>query len=89
MSIGVVLGLEDMHGPDDVLPADRALAHPLATLGAGHHVAALQQNAVDHSVHADPAKVFVEEHLWNSLTICKKKGIKSTYKKGKCFVRLV
>ena len=41
------LGLEDVHGPHDVLPADRALAHPLAALGAGDHVAALQENTVD------------------------------------------
>lgn len=53
------LGFEDVHGPHDVLPADGALAHPLAALGAGDHVAALQQHAVDHGVHADPAQVVV------------------------------
>lgn len=55
----VRLGFEDMHGPHDVLAADGALAHPLATLGAGDHVAALQQHAVDHGVHADPAQVVI------------------------------
>lgn len=53
------LGFEDVHGPHDVLPADGALAHPLAALGAGDHVAALQQHAVDHGVHADPAQVVI------------------------------
>lgn len=48
-----------MHGPHDVLAADGALAHPLPALGAGDHVAALQQDAVDHGVHADPAQVVV------------------------------
>lgn len=56
---GIALGLEDVHGPHDVLPADRALVHPLAALGAGDHVAALQENAVDRGVHADPAEVVV------------------------------
>lgn len=48
-----------MHSPYNVLPADGALAHPLAALGAGHHVAALQQDAVDHCIHADPAQVVI------------------------------
>jgi hypothetical protein len=33
--------------PDDVLPADGALRHLLAAVGAGAHVAALQHHAVD------------------------------------------
>lgn len=63
------LGLEDVHGPHHVLPADGALAHPLAAFGAGHHVAALQQHAVDDGVHADAAQVFVSRQL-SSDTIC-------------------
>lgn len=52
-----------MHGPHHVLPADGALAHPLAAFGAGDHVAALQQHAVDDGVHADPAQVLVGRQL--------------------------
>lgn len=63
------LGLEDVHGPHHVLPADGALAHPLAAFGAGYHVAALQQHAVDDGVHADAAQVFVSRQL-SSDTIC-------------------
>lgn len=48
-----------MHGPYNVLSADGALAHPLAALGASDHVAALQQDAVDHCIHADPTQVVV------------------------------
>lgn len=48
-----------MHGPYNVLSADGALTHPLAALGAGDHVAALQQDAVNHGVHADPTQVIV------------------------------
>lgn len=36
-----------MHCSDDVLPADRTFVHAFATLGTGHHVATLQQNAVN------------------------------------------
>lgn len=56
---GLGLRFEDVHGPHDVLSADGALAHPLAALGAGDHVAALQQDAVDDGVHADPTQVVV------------------------------
>ncbi len=62
-----------MHGPDDVLPADRALVHPLAALGAGDHVTALQENTVDHGVHADPAEVVVVDRQRTLLTICETK----------------
>lgn len=48
-----------MHGPYNVLSADGALAHPLAALGASDHVATLQQDTVDHRVHADPTQVIV------------------------------
>lgn len=57
------LGLEDMHGPHHVLPADGTLAHPLPTFGAGDHVTTLQQHAVDDGVHADAAEVFVRHQL--------------------------
>lgn len=49
-----------MHGSDHVLPADGALVHALAALGAGDHVAALQQNAVNGRVHADPTQVLLQ-----------------------------
>lgn len=64
------LGLEDVHGPHDVLPADRALVHPLAALGAGDHVAALEEHAVDHGVHADPAEVVVVDRQRAPLAVC-------------------
>ena len=38
--------LDDI-SPDDVLPADGALCHLLAAVGAGAHVAALQHHAVN------------------------------------------
>ena len=53
-------GTEDVHGSDHVLRADGTLAHALAALGAGDHVAALQQDAVDGRVHADPAQVLLQ-----------------------------
>lgn len=53
------LRFEHVHGPYNVLSADGALAHPLAALGASDHVAALQQDAVDHSIHADPTQVII------------------------------
>lgn len=65
-----MLGLKDVHGPHDVLPADRTLAHPLAALGAGDHVTALQKHAVDHGVHADPAEVVVVNGQRAVLAIC-------------------
>lgn len=67
---GGALGFEDVHGPHDVLPADRALVHPLAALGAGDHVAALQENAVDRGVHADPAQVVVVDGQRAFLAVC-------------------
>lgn len=72
------LGLEDVHGPHHVLPADGALAHPLAAFGAGYHVAALQQHAVDDGVHADAAQVFVSRQL-SSDTICGGKFVVFNY----------
>lgn len=60
---------EDVHGSHHVLPADGALAHPLPAFGAGYHVTALQQHAVDDGVHADSTQVLVGGQL--SLdTIC-------------------
>lgn len=58
-----------MHGPHDVLPADRALVHPLPALGAGDHVTALQENAVNHSIHADSAEVVVVDRQRTLLTV--------------------
>lgn len=52
-----------MHSPHNVLPADGALAHPLATFGASDHVAALQQHTVDDCVHADPTEVLISRQL--------------------------
>lgn len=48
-----------MHSPHNVLSADGALAHSLAALCACDHVATLQQDTVDHCIHADPAQVVV------------------------------
>lgn len=59
----VSLGPEDVHGPDDILPADGALAHPLPAFGAGYHVTALQQHAVDDGVHADSTQVLIGRQL--------------------------
>ena len=58
-----VLRLEDVHGPHYVLPADGALAHPLSAFGAGDHVTAFQQHAVDDGVHADATQVFISRQL--------------------------
>lgn len=58
-----------MHSPDDVLSADGALAHPLATLGARHHVATLQQDTVDDGVHADPTQVVIVIRQLHLLTL--------------------
>lgn len=41
LEAGDALRLKDVHSPDNVLPADGTLVHPLAALGAGHHVTAL------------------------------------------------
>lgn len=62
-----------MHSPHNILSADWAFIHPLATFGAGDHVTTLQQNAVDHSIHADSAKVVIMNRQWTVLTICKRK----------------
>lgn len=70
-----------MYGPHDVLPADRALVHPLAALGAGDHVTALQENAVDCGVHADPAEVVVVDRQRTLLTICEGKTRRGDCKK--------
>lgn len=53
-------GPEDVDSSDDVLAADRALAHPFPTLGAGDHVTALQQDAVDGRVHTDLTQVLLQ-----------------------------
>lgn len=67
---GLGLRFEHVHGPYYVLSADGALAHPLAALGASDHVAALQQDAVDHRVHADPTQVVVIVVQLHLLTLC-------------------
>lgn len=51
---------EHVDGPDDVLTTHRTFAHPLAALGAGDHVTALQQDAVDGGVHADLTQVLLQ-----------------------------
>ena len=56
---GWASGLEHVHSAHHVLPADGTLAHALATLGAGDHVPALEQDAVDDGIHADPAQAVV------------------------------
>lgn len=60
-----------MHSPHDVLPANGTLIHPFATLGARHHVTALEQDTVDHCVHADPAEVVVVDGQRTLLAICR------------------
>lgn len=67
-------GPEDVHGSDDVLPADRTLAHPLPTLGAGDHVTALQQDAVDGRVHADLTEVLLRARRWRAAATCRGDG---------------
>lgn len=59
MCVFVCLGLKDMYSSNHVLPADGTLVHFLATPGAGDHVTTLEQDTVDHSVHADTAHVFI------------------------------
>lgn len=54
-----VSGSKDVNGAHHILPADGALVHPLATLGAGDHVAALQQDTVNRRVHADLTQVLL------------------------------
>lgn len=66
-----------MHSPHHVLPADGALAHPLATFGASDHVAALQQHTVDDGVHADPTQVLIGRQL-SPDTVCGDKFGKSS-----------
>ena len=58
-AVSVTSGLEDVHGAHHVLPADGTLAHALAALGAGDHVPALEQDAVDDGIHADAAQAVV------------------------------
>lgn len=72
------LGFEDVHGPDHVLPADGTLVHPLAALGAGDHVAALQEDTVDGSIHADPAQVVVVDRQWSPFTVYRTKHTRVT-----------
>lgn len=63
-------GLEHVHSPDHKLAADWTLAHALPTFGAGDHVAAFKQHAIDHRVHADPAKVVVLVGQRRLLSFC-------------------
>lgn len=49
-----------MYGPDDVLPADGAFVHALATPAAGDHVPTFQQDAVNRGVHANPTQVLIQ-----------------------------
>lgn len=56
---GHASGPEDVHRPYHVLSADGALAHALAALAAGDHVATLQQHTVNGRVHADPTEVLL------------------------------
>lgn len=63
-----------MHSPHYILPADWALVHPLAALGAGDHVTALQEHTVDHSVHTDPAEVVIMDRQWTLLPLCTDKA---------------
>lgn len=49
-----------MDGSDDVLATHGALAHSLSTLGAGDHVTALQEHAVDGGVHTDLTEVLLQ-----------------------------
>lgn len=52
-------GLEHVHGAHHILPADGTLAHALAALGAGDHVATLEQDTVDDGIHADTAQAVI------------------------------
>lgn len=54
-----VSGLEHVHGSHHILPADGTLTHALATLGAGNHVPALQQDTVDDGIHADATQAVI------------------------------
>jgi hypothetical protein len=73
---GHASGPEDVHCPYHVLSADGALAHALATLAAGDHVATLQQHTVNGRVHADPTEV-----LFLALGSCRVYGT-TTWKRG-------
>lgn len=55
----VTSGLEDVDGADDVLSADRTLAHALPAFCTRDHVTAFQQHAVDHRVHADTTQILI------------------------------
>jgi hypothetical protein len=48
-----------MHSSNHILPADGTLTHSLATLGAGDHVPALQQDTVNDRIHADSAQAVI------------------------------
>lgn len=60
-----------MHGPYNILPADRTFIHPFATLRAGHHVSTLKKNTINCSIHTDPAQVVIMEHQRSLFTVCK------------------
>lgn len=49
-----------MDGSDNILTADRTLAHPFAALGASDHVPTLQQDTIDGRVHADLTDVVLK-----------------------------
>lgn len=70
MKTGTGSGPEDVHGPDDILPADGTLAHPLPALGAGDHVTALQKDAVDGRVHADLTEVLLHARRRPAAATC-------------------
>lgn len=66
----VTSGPEDVDSADDVLSADRTLAHSLSTLCTRDHVTALQQHAVDHRVHADTTQILIRCQPSRSFTLC-------------------
>lgn len=63
-----------MDGSDDVLAAHGALAHPLSTLGAGDHVTALQQHAVDGGVHTDLTEVLLQTSGANTTRLWRRRS---------------
>lgn len=56
---GSASGLEHVHGPYHILPANGTLAHAFATLGTGDHVPTFEQDAVDDGIHADTAQAVI------------------------------
>lgn len=72
-SPGFASGSEDVDGSDDVLTTNGTLAHPLPTLGAGDHVTALQQDAVDGGVHADLTQVLLQASRTDPAGLCRRR----------------